>query len=76
MSKHSIAIMIMMGKRLFKIFFCVPHLATYIFLSFQLLNEPGLGEGIDPGMDLTPLTSSIVLDKIRTHNLPIVSRVH
>jgi len=79
MSKHSIAIMIMMGKRLFKIFFCVPHLATYIFLSFQLLNEPGLGEGkvggVNPGMHLTPLTSSIVLDEIRTHNLPIVSRV-
>jgi len=32
------------------IFFGVPHLATYIFLSFQLLNEPGLGEGIDPGI--------------------------
>ncbi len=54
---------------------CVPHLATYIFLSFQLLNEPGLGEGIDPGMALTPFPSSIVLDKIQTHDLPIVSRV-
>jgi len=55
-----------------KYFFGVPHLATYIFLSFQLLNEPGLGEGIDPGMALTPFTSSIVLDKIQTHDLPLV----
>jgi len=49
----------------------VPRLATYIFLSFQLLNEPGLGEGINPGMALTPFPSSIVLDEIRTHDLPI-----
>jgi len=43
------------------------------FLSFQLLNEPGLGAGIDPGMALTPLPSSIGWN--RTHDLPIVSRV-
>ncbi len=48
----------------FKIFFGVPHLATYIFLSFQLLNEPGLGKGIDHGIALTPFPSSIVLYKI------------
>jgi hypothetical protein len=41
----------------------------------KLLNEPGLGEGIDPGMTLTPFPSSIVLDDIRTHDLPIVSQV-
>jgi len=35
----------------------VPHLATYIFLFFY--NEPKLGVGIDPGMALTPLPSSI-----------------
>jgi len=29
------------------------------FLSFQLLNEPGLGAGIYPGMALTPFPSSI-----------------
>jgi len=47
-----------------KYFFGVPHLATYIFLSVQLLNEPGLGEGINPGMALTPFPSSKVLDEI------------
>jgi len=35
----------------------VPHLATCIFLCFY--NEPELGVGIDPGMALTPLPSSI-----------------
>jgi len=35
----------------------VPHLATCIFLFFY--NEPELGEGIDPGMALIPLPSSI-----------------
>jgi hypothetical protein len=35
----------------------VPHLATCIFLFFY--NEPELGVGIDPGMGLTPLSSSI-----------------
>jgi len=35
----------------------VPHLATDIFLFFY--NEPELGVGIDPGMALTPLQSSI-----------------
>jgi hypothetical protein len=39
------------------IFFGVPHLATCIFLF--LYNEPELGAGIDPGMALTPLPSSI-----------------
>jgi len=29
------------------------------FLSFQVLNEPGLGAGINPGMALTPFSSSI-----------------
>ncbi len=38
-------------------FLGVPHLATCIFLfSF---NEPELGAGINPGMALTPLPSSI-----------------
>ncbi len=35
----------------------MPHLATCIFLFFY--NEPELGVEIDPGMDLTPLPSSI-----------------
>ncbi len=35
----------------------MPHLATCIFLFFY--NEPELGAGIDPGMALTPLPSSI-----------------
>ncbi len=38
--------------------FGVLHLATYIFF-FQSLNEPGLGAGINPGMALTPFSSSI-----------------
>jgi len=40
-----------------KYFFGVPHLSTCIFLFFY--NEPELGVGIDPGMALTPLPSSI-----------------
>ncbi len=36
----------------------VPHLATCIFFLF-FNNEPELGIGIDPGMALTPLPSSI-----------------
>ena len=39
----------------------MPHLATYIFFLIQLMNEPGLGAEIDPGMALTPLPSSIGL---------------
>ncbi len=39
------------------IFLGLPHLATFIFLFFY--NEPELGVGIDPGMALTPLLSSI-----------------
>jgi hypothetical protein len=39
-------------------FWCTPFGYLY-FLSFQLLNEPGLGAGIDPGMALTPLPFSI-----------------
>ncbi len=35
----------------------MPHLTTFIFLFFY--NEPELGVGIDPGMALTPLPSSI-----------------
>ncbi len=35
----------------------MPHLATCIFLFSY--NEPELGVGIDPGMALTPLPSSI-----------------
>ncbi len=42
---------------LFCNFFGVPHLAIYIL--FPLINEPGLGAGIDPGMALTPFPSSI-----------------
>ncbi len=39
------------------------------------MDVPGLDAGINPGMALTPFPSSIVLDEIRTHNLPIVSQV-
>jgi len=39
-------------------FWCAPFGCLY-FLSFQLLNEPELGVGIDPGMALTPFPSSI-----------------
>ncbi len=42
---------------LFLFFSGVPHLDTCIFLFFY--NEPELGVGIDAGMDLTPLPSSI-----------------
>ncbi len=35
----------------------MPHLATCIYLF--IYNEPELGVGIDPGMALTPLLSSI-----------------
>jgi hypothetical protein len=38
-------------------FFGLHYLATCIFLFFY--NEPELGVGIDPGMALTPLPSSI-----------------
>ncbi len=40
------------------IFWCAPFGYLY-FLSFLLLNEPGLGARIEPGMALTPLPSSI-----------------
>ncbi len=53
------------------IIFCVPHLATCIFLIFQQYNQPELGVEIDSGMALTPLPSSIGKDQ--THDLPIVS---
>ncbi len=52
-----------------EIFFGVPHLATY-FLSFPLLNEPELWAGIDPGMVFYTI---LILEKIQTHNLPIVT---
>jgi len=42
-----------------KNFFGVPHLTTCNFLFFY--NEPELGVGIDPGMALPPLPSSIGL---------------
>jgi len=57
------------------LFLVCPIWLPIFFFLFQLLNEPGLGEGIDPGMALTPFPSSIVLDEIRTHDLPIMSRV-
>jgi len=45
-------------KKKLIIFWCAPFGYQY-FLSFRLLNEPGLGAGIDPGMALTPFPSSI-----------------
>jgi len=63
------------GLTLFKkrYFFGLPYLATCIFLFFY--NEPELGAGIDPGMALTPLSSSIELDGDQTHAPPIMSQV-
>jgi len=55
------------------IFFGVPRLATCIFLIFY--NEPELGAEINAGMVLTPLPSSIGLDRDQTRDLPIMSRV-
>ena len=49
----------------FKSFFFLHINETFL----SLLNEPGLGTGIDPGMALTPFLSWTVWDKIRTHNL-------
>ncbi len=43
-------------------FLYVAYLATYSFFLFQLLNEPELGAGIDPGNALTPFPSSIRWD--------------
>jgi hypothetical protein len=41
-----------------KIFFwCAPF--GYLYFSYFFYNEPELGVGIDPGMALTPLPSSI-----------------
>ncbi len=54
----------------------MPHLATYIFLNFQI--EPELGAGIEPGIALlTPFPSSI-LDEMRFEPtiLLIMSRAH
>jgi len=45
-------------KHVFFKFWCAPFGYQY-FLSFQLLNEPGLGAGIDPGMALAPFPLSI-----------------
>jgi len=46
-----------------KKFWCAPFGYLY-FLSFLIMNEPGLGAGINPGMALTPLPSSIGLGLI------------
>jgi len=46
----------------FKYIFLVCPICLTVFLSFQLLNEPGLGVGINPGMALTTLPSSIGRD--------------
>jgi len=55
------------------IFLVCPIWLPVFFLFFY--NEPELGVGIDPGMALTPLPSSIGLDGDRTHDLLIVSQV-
>jgi len=46
-------------KRFFLITFLVCPFRYLYFISFLLLNEPGLGAGIDPGMALTPFPPSI-----------------
>jgi hypothetical protein len=43
----------------FEIFICCAPFGNLYFLSFQLLNKPELGAGIDPGMAMTPFQSSI-----------------
>jgi len=53
----------------------VPHLATYVyFLSIQLLNEPGLGAGINPGMALTPFPSTERFTDLGKLNFPMLVR--
>ncbi len=47
------------NKELFLIIFWCASFGYLYFLSIQLLNEPGLGAGIDPGMALTPFPCSI-----------------
>jgi len=57
-------------------FFGVSHLATCIFLSFQLLNEPGLGTLIDLAWFWHHFhLVHIGWDKIWTHDLSIVNLV-
>ncbi len=46
------------------LFLVCPIWLPIFFFFFQLLNEPGLGEGIDSGMALTPFPSSIILDEV------------
>ncbi len=56
-----------------KLFFVgVPHLATYIFVTFQI--EPELGAGIYTGMAFTPCPSSI-LEETRFKPITLRSRV-
>jgi len=43
------------SERLKKIFLVCPIWLPIFFFFFQLLNEPGLGAGIYPGMALTEL---------------------
>ena len=43
----------------FNVFFLVCPIGYLYVLAFHSLDEPGLGEGINPGMALTPLPSSI-----------------
>ncbi len=45
-----------------KLFFWCAQFGYLYFHSFQLLYEPGLGAGIDPGMALTPFPSSIGIE--------------
>ncbi len=46
------------------IYFWCAQLGYLYFLSFRLLNEPGLGAQIDPGIALTPFPSSIGWESI------------
>ena len=57
---------------LFNFFVVVCHLATYIFLSFNLLNDSRLGAVFDPGMAFTLFPFSLF--EIRTHHLSITSQ--
>jgi hypothetical protein len=53
-----------------------PNIVINCFFGVAHLNmDAGLGAGIDAGMALTPFPSIMVLDEIRTHDLPIVSQV-
>ena len=72
--QHSLQILTPL--KLFFKFFLVCPIWLPIFSFFSLLYEPGLGlTEIDPGMTYTSFSIQYWMDKIRTHNISIKSRV-